>query len=107
NINAAKQSIPKQKYIDINLDDIMTGKVDFASILKGYAQDGWLDDDIYAYENGVKWQNSAIGYGGASFDRMFEQAKANGWRASSSSIDDYVGSIMERFKNLMNQTRVA
>ncbi|HEB9343135.1 TPA: hypothetical protein RZK37_001430, partial [Campylobacter coli] len=26
-----------------SLDDIMTGKVDFASLLKGYAQDGWLD----------------------------------------------------------------
>ncbi|WP_052844244.1 Cj0814 family flagellar-dependent secreted protein, partial [Campylobacter jejuni] len=29
-----------------SLDDIMTGKVDFASLLKGYAQDGWLDADI-------------------------------------------------------------
>ncbi|WP_072227438.1 Cj0814 family flagellar-dependent secreted protein, partial [Campylobacter coli] len=27
----------------IALNDIMTGKVDFASLLKGYAQDGWLD----------------------------------------------------------------
>ncbi|HEB8280863.1 TPA: hypothetical protein R0863_001694, partial [Campylobacter coli] len=27
----------------VSLDDIMTGKVDFASLLKGYAQDGWLD----------------------------------------------------------------
>ncbi|MGQ2662125.1 Cj0814 family flagellar-dependent secreted protein, partial [Campylobacter coli] len=32
----------------IALNDIMTGKVDFASLLKGYAQDGWLDADIYA-----------------------------------------------------------
>ncbi|MBZ7966523.1 Cj0814 family flagellar-dependent secreted protein, partial [Campylobacter molothri] len=31
-----------------SLDDIMTGKVDFASLLKGYAQDGWLDAGIYA-----------------------------------------------------------
>ncbi len=36
-----------------SLDDIMTGKVDFASLLKGYAQDGWLDADIYAIEKGV------------------------------------------------------
>ncbi len=35
----------------------MTGKVDFASLLKGYAQDGWLDADIYAMEKGVAWQN--------------------------------------------------
>lgn len=40
-----------------SLDDIMTGKVDFASLLKGYAQDGWLDAGIYAMEKGVKWQN--------------------------------------------------
>ncbi|EAK0708487.1 hypothetical protein AV766_08965, partial [Campylobacter coli] len=39
-----------------SLDDIMTGKVDFASLLKGYAQDGWLDADIYAMEKGVAWQ---------------------------------------------------
>ncbi|WP_337200357.1 Cj0814 family flagellar-dependent secreted protein, partial [Campylobacter molothri] len=68
---------------DISLDDIMTGKVDFASLLKGYAQDGWLDADIYAMEKGVKWQNTSIGYGGAWFDNQFNQAKANGWKASS------------------------
>ncbi|EDP6564376.1 hypothetical protein FVY30_06955, partial [Campylobacter jejuni] len=50
---------------DVSLDDIMTGKVDFASLLKGYAQDGWLDADIYAMEKGVAWQNTSIGYGGA------------------------------------------
>ncbi|EED2194328.1 hypothetical protein G7611_001687, partial [Campylobacter coli] len=44
-----------------SLDDIMTGKVDFASLLKGYAQDGWLDADIYAMEKGVAWQNTSIG----------------------------------------------
>ncbi|MDN2858645.1 Cj0814 family flagellar-dependent secreted protein, partial [Campylobacter coli] len=42
----------------IALNDIMTGKVDFASLLKGYAQDGWLDADIYAMEKGVAWQNT-------------------------------------------------
>ncbi|MEN3860856.1 hypothetical protein ABC867_06500, partial [Campylobacter coli] len=51
----------------VSLDDIMTGKVDFASLLKGYAQDGWLDADIYAMEKGVAWQNTSIGYGGAWF----------------------------------------
>ncbi|EDP5341219.1 hypothetical protein FW976_08805, partial [Campylobacter jejuni] len=59
-----------------SLDDIMTGKVDFASLLKGYAQDGWLDADIYAMEKGVAWQNTSIGYGGAWFDNQFNQAKA-------------------------------
>ncbi|HFU5741366.1 TPA: Cj0814 family flagellar-dependent secreted protein [Campylobacter jejuni] len=90
----------------VSLDDIMTGKVDFASLLKGYAQDSWLDADIYAMEKGVKWQNTSIGYGGAWFDNQFNQAKANGWKASSESINSYVGSIMDRLNNLIGQTRV-
>ncbi|EHW0316542.1 hypothetical protein K1V35_001104, partial [Campylobacter coli] len=85
----------------VSLDDIMTGKVDFASLLKGYAQDGWLDADIYAMEKGVAWQNTSIGYGGAWFDNQFNQAKANGWKASSESINSYVGSIMDRLNNLI------
>ncbi|OOY00993.1 hypothetical protein BOQ02_08335 [Campylobacter coli] len=89
-----------------SLDDIMTGKVDFASLLKGYAQDGWLDASIYAMEKGVAWQNTSIGYGGAWFDNQFNQAKANGWKASSESIDSFVNSIMDRLNNLMGQTRV-
>ncbi|HFO1056163.1 Cj0814 family flagellar-dependent secreted protein [Campylobacter coli] len=89
-----------------SLDDIMTGKVDFASLLKGYAQDGWLDASIYAMEKGVAWQNTSIGYGGAWFDNQFNQAKANGWKASSESIDSFVNSIMDRLNNLLGQTRV-
>ncbi|EAC2133897.1 hypothetical protein DBT31_01350 [Campylobacter coli] len=104
NLNVAKQSIPK--YSNVDFDDIMTGKVDFASLLKGYAQDGWLDADIYAMEKGVEWQNTSIGYGGAWFDNQFNQAKANGWKASSESINSYVGSIMDRLNNLIGQTRV-
>ncbi|AXL42126.1 hypothetical protein AEI20_04990 [Campylobacter jejuni] len=83
-----------------------SGKVDFASLLKGYAQDGWLDADIYAMEKGVAWQNTSIGYGGAWFDREFNQVKANGWKASNQSIDSYVNSIMDRLNNLIGQTRV-
>ncbi|EAM0611472.1 hypothetical protein D3004_03535 [Campylobacter jejuni] len=90
----------------IALNDIMTGKVDFASLLKGYAQDGWLDADIYAMEKGVAWQNTSIGYGGAWFDNQFNQTKANGWKASNQSINSYVGSIMDRLNNLIGQTRV-
>ncbi|WP_417903753.1 Cj0814 family flagellar-dependent secreted protein [Campylobacter sp. LH-2024] len=89
-----------------SLDDIMTGKVDFASLLKGYAQDGWLDADIYAMEKGIKWQNH-IGYGGGAwFERELNQAKANGWKASSESINSYVNNIMDRLNNLIGQTRV-
>ncbi|HHW4229720.1 TPA: Cj0814 family flagellar-dependent secreted protein [Campylobacter coli] len=90
----------------IALNDIMTGKVDFASLLKGYAQNGWLDADIYAMEKGVAWQNTSIGYGGAWFERELNQAKANGWKASNQSIDSYVNSIMDRLNNLLGQTRV-
>ncbi|EAK0466750.1 hypothetical protein YZ47_03575 [Campylobacter upsaliensis] len=89
-----------------SLDDIMTGKVDFASLLKGYAQDGWLDASIYAMETGAKWQNIYVGNGGAWFDNQFNQAKANGWKASSESINSFVNSIMDRLNNLMGQTRV-
>ncbi|EHZ7233208.1 hypothetical protein K6O74_001617 [Campylobacter upsaliensis] len=89
-----------------SLDDIMTGKVDFASLLKGYAQDGWLDASIYAMETGAKWQNIYVGNGGAWFDNQFNQAKANGWKASGESINSFVNSIMDRLNNLMGQTRV-
>ncbi|HDU9450846.1 TPA: hypothetical protein RHC71_001055 [Campylobacter coli] len=89
----------------VSLDDIMTGKVDFASLLKGYAQDGWLDAGIYAMEKGVKWQNVYVG-SGISFDREFHQAKANGWKASNESINSFVNNIMDRLNNLIGQTRV-
>ncbi len=89
----------------VSLDDIMTGKVDFASLLKGYAQDGWLDAGIYVMEKGVKWQNVYVG-SGISFDREFHQAKANGWKASSESINSFADSIMDRLNNLIGQTRV-
>ncbi|EIT6714063.1 hypothetical protein L2Y61_000383 [Campylobacter upsaliensis] len=104
NLNVAKQSIPK--YSNVDFDDIMTGKVDFASLLKGYAQDGWLDASIYAMETGAKWQNIYVGNGGAWFDNQFNQAKANGWKASSESINSFVESIMDRLNNLIGQTRV-
>ncbi|EOI8852529.1 Cj0814 family flagellar-dependent secreted protein, partial [Campylobacter jejuni] len=90
----------------VSLDDIMTGKVDFASLLKGYAQDGWLDADIYAMEKGVAWQNTSIGYGGAWFDNQFNQAKANGWKASNESINSFADFIADRLNNLIGQTRV-
>ncbi|EHD2554679.1 hypothetical protein JRQ53_001650 [Campylobacter jejuni] len=89
----------------VSLDDIMTGKVDFASLLKGYAQDGWLDAGIYAMEKGVKWQNVYVG-SGISFDREFHQAKANGWKASSESINSFADSIADKLNNLLEQTRV-
>ncbi|EAM0811349.1 hypothetical protein D4A64_00770 [Campylobacter coli] len=107
-VEAYNRAMAKESFNgdSIALNDIMTGKVDFASLLKGYAQDGWLDADIYAIEKGVAWQNTSIGYGGAWFDNQFNQAKANGWKASNQSIDSYVNSIMDRLNNLIGQTRV-
>ncbi|EPN5613568.1 Cj0814 family flagellar-dependent secreted protein, partial [Campylobacter jejuni] len=52
------------------------------------------------------WQNASIGYGGALFDNQFNQAKANGWKASSESINSFVNNIMDRLNNLIGQTRV-
>ncbi|EAH9620555.1 hypothetical protein ETS19_07065, partial [Campylobacter jejuni] len=107
-VEAYNRAMAKESFNgdSVALNDIMTGKVDFASLLKGYAQDGWLDADIYAMDKGVTWQNASIGYGGALFDNQFNQAKANGWKASSESINSYVGSIMDRLNNLIGQTRV-
>ncbi|MFY4726093.1 Cj0814 family flagellar-dependent secreted protein [Campylobacter jejuni] len=107
-VEAYNRAMAKESFNgdSVALNDIMTGKVDFASLLKGYAQDGWLDADIYAMDKGVAWQNTSIGYGGALFDNQFNQAKANGWKASSESINSYVGSIMDRLNNLIGQTRV-
>ncbi|XUP70423.1 hypothetical protein B6905_006005 [Campylobacter jejuni] len=107
-VEAYNRAMAKESFNgdSIALNDIMTGKVDFASLLKGYAQDGWLDADIYAMEKGVAWQNTSIGYGGAWFDNQFNQTKANGWKASNQSINSYVGSIMDRLNNLIGQTRV-
>ncbi|EKA4072758.1 hypothetical protein AAGQ79_001615, partial [Campylobacter coli] len=106
-VEAYNRAMAKESFNgdSIALNDIMTGKVDFASLLKGYAQDGWLDAGIYAMEKGVKWQNVYVG-SGISFDREFHQAKANGWKASSESINSYAGSIMDRLNNLIGQTRV-
>ncbi|ALW61912.1 hypothetical protein RC17_04000 [Campylobacter jejuni] len=85
---------------------MQTQNLDFASLLKSYAQDGWLDADIYVMDKGVKWQNTSIGYGGAWFDNQFNQAKANGWKASSESINSFADSIADRLNNLIGQTRV-
>ncbi|EAJ7526585.1 hypothetical protein A6E60_05535 [Campylobacter coli] len=107
-VKSFKEAMAKESFDGslASLDDIMTGKVDFASLLKGYAQDGWLDADIYAMEKGVAWQNAIIGYGGAWFDNQFNQAKANGWKASSESINSFADSIADRLNNLLEQTRV-
>ncbi|EFV4327547.1 hypothetical protein AB4C49_001651 [Campylobacter upsaliensis] len=88
----------------VDIDDIMTGKVDFASLLKYLAsKQGKLEGELYMYENGIPKESAMNNW---TLDTEIKQALANGWKASSQSIDSYVNSIMDRLNNLMGQTRV-
>ncbi|EFB0373036.1 hypothetical protein HF829_000294 [Campylobacter upsaliensis] len=88
----------------VDIDDIMMGKVDFASLLKYLAsKQGKLEGELYMYENGIPKESAMNNW---TLDTEIKQALANGWKASSESIDSYVNSIMDRLNNLMGQTRV-
>ncbi|ELE1410456.1 hypothetical protein RDG17_000762 [Campylobacter upsaliensis] len=88
----------------VDIDDIMTGKVDFASLLKYLAsKQGKLEGELYMYENGIPKESAMNNW---TLDTEIKQALANGWKASSESIDSFVNSIMDRLNNLMGQTRV-
>ncbi|WP_270992395.1 Cj0814 family flagellar-dependent secreted protein [Campylobacter upsaliensis] len=88
----------------VDIDDIMTGKVDFASLLKYLAsKQGKLEGELYMYENGIPKESAMNNW---TLDTEIKQALANGWKASSQSIDSFVNSIMDRLNNLMGQTRV-
>ncbi|ECQ1568015.1 hypothetical protein FYZ17_08430, partial [Campylobacter jejuni] len=79
-------------------------KVDFASLFKYLAsKNGKLEGQLYMYENNIS-KESAMG--NWALDVEIKQALANGWKASSESINSYVGSIMDRLNNLIGQTRV-
>ncbi|EAJ0878672.1 hypothetical protein CLB97_01425 [Campylobacter upsaliensis] len=88
----------------VDIDDIMTGKVDFASLLKYLAsKQGKLEGELYMYENGIPKESAMNNW---TLDTEIKQALANGWKASSESINSYVESIMDRLNNLIGQTRV-
>ncbi|ECZ4669717.1 hypothetical protein F8G27_03100 [Campylobacter upsaliensis] len=88
----------------VDTDDIMMGKVDFASLLKYLAsKQGKLEGELYMYENGIPKESAMNNW---TLDTEIKQALANGWKASSQSINSYVESIMDRLNNLMGQTRV-
>ncbi|ECQ8105395.1 hypothetical protein F0030_02890 [Campylobacter upsaliensis] len=88
----------------VDIDDIMTGKVDFASLLKYLAsKQGKLEGELYMYENGIPKESAMNNW---TLDTEIKQALANGWKASSESINSFVESIMDRLNNLMGQTRV-
>ena len=91
----------------VNIDDIMTGKVDFTNLFKHYVEkdDGQYSSTfgfLYAYENGMS-KDSMLG--NKALDSQIKNAIANGWRPSSESVDSYISSAMDRLNNLINQTR--
>ncbi|EGJ6988060.1 hypothetical protein INC97_000934, partial [Campylobacter upsaliensis] len=72
----------------VDIDDIMTGKVDFASLLKYLAsKQGKLEGELYMYENGIPKESAMNNW---TLDTEIKQALANGWKASSESINSYV-----------------
>ncbi|EAI4877699.1 hypothetical protein BHU85_02340 [Campylobacter coli] len=105
-IEAYNTAMAKESFSTTSVDigDIMTGKVDFASLFKYLAsKNGKLEGQLYMYENNIP-KESAMG--NWALDAEIKQALANGWKASSESINSYVGSIMDRLNNLIGQTRV-
>ncbi|EAJ1068381.1 TPA: hypothetical protein R8E34_001047 [Campylobacter coli] len=105
-VEAYNTAMAKESFSTTSVDigDIMTGKVDFASLFKYLAsKNGKLEGQLYMYENNIP-KESAIG--NWALDAEIKQALANGWKASSESINSYVGSIMDRLNNLIGQTRV-
>ncbi|EAJ5474500.1 hypothetical protein GTI52_01650 [Campylobacter jejuni] len=105
-VEAYNTAMAKESFSTTSVDigDIMTGKVDFASLFKYLAsKNGKLEGQLYMYENNIP-KESAMG--NWALDAEIKQAIANGWKASSESINSYVGSIMDRLNNLIGQTRV-
>ncbi|EAH7428737.1 hypothetical protein EMO68_04515 [Campylobacter coli] len=105
-VEAYNTAMAKESFSTTSVDigDIMTGKVDFASLFKYLAsKNGKLEGQLYMYENNIP-KESAMG--NWALDAEIKQALANGWKASSESINSYVGSIMDRLNNLLGQTRV-
>ncbi|HEH6262904.1 TPA: hypothetical protein SHR85_000788 [Campylobacter jejuni] len=104
-VEAYNTAMAKESFstTSVDLTDIMTGKVDFASLLKYELDRGRIAGELYMYEKGMSPKQAL---GNWALDVEIKQALANGWKASSESINSYVGSIMDRLNNLLGQTRV-
>ncbi|EDO7328178.1 hypothetical protein H1M91_001034 [Campylobacter coli] len=105
-VEAYNTAMAKESFSTTSVDigDIMTGKVDFASLFKYLAsKNGKLEGQLYMYENNIP-KESAIG--NWALDAEIKQALANGWKAKPSTINSYADSIMDRLNNLIGQTRV-
>ncbi|EAH7711420.1 hypothetical protein EPD20_01220, partial [Campylobacter jejuni] len=103
-LEAYKRAMAKESFSGpaINIDSIMTGKSDFKSFFRYWAERG-IEGDLYMYENNIS-KESAMG--NWALDAEIKQALANGWKAKPSTIDSYADSIMDRLNNLLGQTRV-
>ena len=104
-IEAYNRAMAKESFSGpaIHLDSIMTGKSDFKSFFRYWAERGIAEGDLYMYENNIP-KESAMG--NWALDAEIKQAIANGWKAKPSTINSYADSIMDRLNNLMGQTRV-
>ncbi|RTJ09063.1 hypothetical protein C3H91_08175, partial [Campylobacter jejuni] len=98
-VEAYNRAMAKESFstTSVDLTDIMTGKVDFASLLKYELDRGRIAGELYMYEKGMSPKQAL---GNWALDAEIKQALANGWKASSESINSYVGSIMDRLNNL-------
>ncbi len=104
-IEAYNRAMAKESFSGpaIHLDSIMTGKSDFKSFFRYWAERGIAEGDLYMYENNIP-KESAMG--NWALDAEIKQALANGWKAKPSTINSYSDSIMDRLNNLIGQTRV-
>ncbi|XAK35354.1 hypothetical protein AAH951_05750 [Campylobacter coli] len=104
-IEAYNRAMAKESFSGpaIHLDSIMTGKSDFKSFFRYWAERGIAEGDLYMYENNIP-KESAMG--NWALDAEIKQAIANGWKAKPSTINSYADSIMDRLNNLIGQTRV-
>ncbi|ECL1892151.1 hypothetical protein FR539_09205, partial [Campylobacter coli] len=89
-VEAYNRAMAKESFNgdSIALNDIMTGKVDFASLLKYELDRGYMAGELYMYEKGMSPKQAL---GNWALDAEIKQALANGWKASSESINSYVG----------------
>ncbi|EAI5917233.1 hypothetical protein B9M62_04370 [Campylobacter coli] len=104
-VEAYNRAMAKESFNgdSIALNDIMTGKVDFASLLKYELDRGYMAGELYMYEKGISPKQAL---GNWALDAEIKQAIANGWKAKPSTINSYADSIMDRLNNLIGQTRV-
>ncbi|MFQ6341482.1 Cj0814 family flagellar-dependent secreted protein [Campylobacter sp. VTCC 70190] len=104
-IEAYNRAMAKESFstTSVDISDIMTSKIDFKNLFKNLLSKGKLEGELYMYDKGITPRQAL---GNWALDAEIKQALANGWKASSESINSYADSIMDRLNNLLSQTRV-